>query len=158
MRTTTALFLLLTAAVGALAAPTPLPHGRFNITSFFDSGSPHSIYADISFSVTDTQAFVRLNAVPCFFSQAIQPSVAQAPLGSNCTDTSVSFGLEVIPNIGYLLTVVHKYVRKGSIETVDTGSQFLGNDVVTVVDPYNPNGNFQQLNHSTAFEMKYNRA
>jgi len=152
--TTTVLSALL--AASTLAAPLSTRasgSGCFEITNFSDGGSPHSVEAYISFNVADPAK--KLKNVACHYSQAIQPSVATAPFGTACNDTSVSFGLVYAGTApGYFMTIAHAY---NANKTVDSGTIWLGSKVSTFVDQFNPNGNYQYLNHSANFDIAYNR-
>ncbi|KZF21672.1 hypothetical protein L228DRAFT_157423 [Xylona heveae TC161] len=135
-------------------------HHKFLITNFYDSGSPHSIEARVTFDVTDLSPpkhdlpVTNISNVACFASLAIQPTIAYAAFGTPCQAPGLSFGLQWVVGAGYYLSVVHSYDNN---KTVDAGTVWLGSDVETYQDPFNPNGNYQYLNHSTTFEFKYNR-
>jgi len=150
------LALLGAAATTTLAAPTTrsADAGCFEITSFSDGGSPHSEFGYISFQVSDIHASTPLSKVQCSFDEAIFPAIATAPFGTKCSDPSVTFGLEYGAN-GYYLSIAHTY---NSNKTTDSGIVYLGNNISTLVDTFNPNGNYQYLNHSAAFDIGYNRA
>jgi hypothetical protein len=129
---------------------------HFNITSFYNSGSPHSITVSLSFMLSDACLTPPLTNVYCYYSQSVQPSVATTSVNVACNDTSVNFGFQYLgpASDGYYLNVVHIYDDN---KTVDAGMLYMGNNVTTVIDEANPNGNYQHLVHETAFLVGYNR-
>lgn len=148
------LTLLLIARVSALTTSTPNA-GLFNITSFLNIGSPHSIEARLSFALSSTCPVAPLSDVLCTCSQAIQPTIATTVGAVSCNDTSVFFTFEysTLGN-GYYLSITHLSKEN---RTVDTGLLYMGANVTTVVDESNPNGDFQMLGHEADFEVGYNR-
>ncbi|KAJ6264021.1 hypothetical protein Dda_0160 [Drechslerella dactyloides] len=127
--------------------------GCFAITSFYNSGSPHSISARVSFNLNDAATGLYAS---CFASQSIQPSIATTPFPTACNDTSVVFGVEVKTGVpGYWLTIAH--LTNGN-KTVDTGSFWLGADIQRFDNPSgNPNGDYDYLNVPTSFSVGYNQ-
>ncbi|EPS41291.1 hypothetical protein H072_4841 [Dactylellina haptotyla CBS 200.50] len=121
----------------------------FQITDFYDSGVPHSVTAYVSFTVTNP--VTRLSA-KCYASQSIQPTIATTPFPTKCDKPGVAFGFQYYAGLGYALTVLHK---RNYDQVADMGIIWVGNDVQTRVNPANPNGNVQYINHTTAFEIPY---
>lgn len=150
------LFLVTTLATHNTLRANYLSDGRiFKITSFYNSGSPHSIEASICFFVSDGDPTTSFNNVYCFYSQSVQPSVATTSTDAPCNDSSVVFGFEYSSAAnGYYLHIAH---ISNDNTTVDTGIVFMGDNVTTVVNELNPNGDFQMLVHDTDFWMGYNR-
>ncbi|KAF3916912.1 hypothetical protein ABW21_db0203903 [Orbilia brochopaga] len=148
--------------LAASAAATPIisfpvrersASGCFVITDFYNSGSPHSISAYVSFTLKDADTAL---IATCRATQSIQPSIATTPFPTPCNDTSVVFGFEYKVGVpGYWLTVAHVY---NGNKTVDTGSYWLGADIERFDNPSgNPNGDYDYLNVPTSFDVGYNR-
>ncbi|KAK6542504.1 hypothetical protein TWF694_006456 [Orbilia ellipsospora] len=143
----------------SLLTATPVPSlsarseaGCFEVTQFRDSGSPHSIEAQVYFLVTDASTGV---AATCSANLAIQPTIVTADFPTVCNDTSVVFGLEYNPKLpGYWFIIGHLYNNNN---TVDTGSLWLGGDIRRYNDPLNPNGDYDYLNFPASFSVAYNR-
>ena len=167
MHATSVFVALLSAISTASALPQSLPKrditdGFFNITNFFDGGSPHSVIDRISFTVTDLTAAVPINGVTCSNTSSTKPSIiADVDFPTVCSDPSVTFGLKACSDTeGYCLTISHTYLSngEGSGNLTDRGTIILGDSTGTWVDTLNPNGNYQYLNHSSAFDIEYLRA
>jgi hypothetical protein len=135
---------------------TTIATAHFTITSFYNSGSPHSITSRLSFTLSDACLTPPLTNVYCYYSQAVQPSVATTSVNVACNDASVNFGFQYLgpAGDGYYLNVVHIY---NDNKMADAGMLYMGNNVTTMIDEANPNGNYQYLVHNTAFLVGYNR-
>ncbi|KAF3923695.1 hypothetical protein ABW20_dc0102270 [Dactylellina cionopaga] len=127
--------------------------GCFEITNFRNSGSPHSISAQVYFTLTDPPTSL---AATCSALLSIQPSIVTAPFPTTCNDTSVVFGLEYNTQLpGYWLNIAHLY---NGNQTVDIGSLWLGRDIRRYDNPSgNPNGDYDYLNFPAEFSVAYNR-
>lgn len=155
MLSTTSVLTFLGAATAVLAAPLSArtKDGAFQISGFSDGGSPHSEYAYIRFTVSDTTATTPLANVTCSYSAAVLPTIATIPFGHPCSDPTVVFGVQYAYD-DYYLTVAHTY---NANTTTDSGAVSLGRDIETFVDTLNPNGNYQYLSTSSSFDIEYNR-
>ncbi|KAK6540058.1 hypothetical protein TWF694_008888 [Orbilia ellipsospora] len=161
MHFTTLLLPLLSLASSINASPLGLPEdhtlsarattGAFQISDFYNSGIPHSAQAYLSLTVKDPAT--KLTAT-CYVTQAILPSIATAIFPTKCSVPGVAFGLEYYQGLGYVLTILHKWNRD---QNTDMGIIWMGTDVQTRVDPFNPNGNVQFLNYSSNFTVPYSR-
>ncbi|KAK6353532.1 hypothetical protein TWF696_005495 [Orbilia brochopaga] len=126
--------------------------GNFAITSFYNSGVPHSVVAHVGFTLTDASKSL---VATCSASLAIQPTIATTAFPTTCNDTCVFFGFEYKVGVpGYWLTLAHVY---NDNKTVDTGSYWLGADVKIYENPSTPTGNYDYLNVPTSFDVAYNR-
>ncbi|KAF3913080.1 hypothetical protein AA313_de0200256 [Arthrobotrys entomopaga] len=161
MHFTTLLLPLLSLASTIRASPLNSPEdhtlsarattGAFQISDFYDSGVPHSVQAYLSLTIYDPAT--KLTAT-CYATQSIQPSIATAIFPTKCSVPGVAFGMEYYNGLGYVLTILHKWNRD---QNTDMGIIWLGTDVQTRVDQFNPNGNVQYLNYATNFTVPYSR-
>jgi hypothetical protein len=130
--------------------------GSFSVTSFLNSGSPHSIEARLSFTLSSSCLVAPLANTTCTYSQSVQPTIATSSQAVGCSDPSVFVTFEYITaGNSYYLSVTH---LSNQNQTVDTGMLYLGANVTTMVDELKPNGDFQMLVHEPDFDIGYNRA
>lgn len=138
----------LIAFLGAVTIITTASAQTYKIAQFSDAGSPHSDLAKISFVINEVNGDLGngplLTNVTCTSTQAINGGIATAALGANCTDPTVSFGLQYEDNYpdGYFLTVSHYGAAHANI---DVGITYLSNVVLTNTDSINPVGDYQYL-------------
>ena len=133
--------------------------GLYSISGFLNSGSAHSTVANLSFQLSSPDPLAPLSNVYCSYSQSVNPTIASTTNDIACNGTSVLFSFQYFAvGLGYYLNVAHVYNDTSSnSSTVDAGVVYMGNNVETVVNGTNSNGNFQRLVHPTDFVMGYNR-
>lgn len=151
-----ATILLMALLTTPLSASTSNPNaGLFIVTSFLNSGSPHSTEARLSFTLSSTCPIAPLTNITCAYGQSVQPTIATTYQEILCADSAVFFTFDYnTPGNGYYLSVTH---LSNENKTVDTGVLYMGDNVTTVIDEFNPNAEFEMLVHREEFEIGYNR-
>jgi len=146
-------------AAAAFASASVLPRqdspgGTFNVTSFYVTGSPHSIEVIYEFNVTDglTSSF-------CHNATSTGPYISSVGL-TCCGDEGCdwNFSFEYISDMaanGYVLNITN-ISPPTSHGNRDSGAVFFNSDkIVMFNDTLNPNGDYQYLNASHSFSLDY---
>lgn len=154
----TSVFTGLLASASAASIPRQAQPSAWSITNFFASGAPHSITTTYRFDITDGST-----STYCVALVSTTPDIGYAPLGE-CENPTYSFSFGLGPynetEPGYNLQVWQADPEDASCGAAGTRCVYTGikffpaSDVETVVDPNNPNGNYDRLNTAPDFTLE----
>lgn len=148
----------LAASASAASIPRQAQPSAWSITNFFASGAPHSITTTYRFDITDgtTSSY-------CVALISTTPDIGYAPL-TECNNPMYSFSFGLGPynetEPGYNLQIWQADPEDASCGAAGTRCVYTGikffpaSDVETVVDPNNPNGNYDRLNTAPDFTLE----
>jgi len=139
------IFTIPAAALLGTASAAVLPRDAlpFSVSGFYASGAPHSAIETVEFSVSGNGF-----ATTCYGSVGAYQALYSVP-ETNCTDTTVSFSLDV-DGTAATLNVNHHV----SVDVIDSRNKYFPEGSVQIYqNPATPTGNYAYLSTSPTFDM-----